>query len=197
MAAFVGAISGFFGALISYTAPRMPTGPWIIVVLSVLAFISILFGLEKGVVFEWNKRVKFRQKVNAENLLKTFFHLSEIDNDIYAPRTMQQLMQRRSMGNSVAKRAVQKLLKVGYLVKTDAGWKVTVEGGKESMRLVRLHRLWEIYLSEYLNVAADHVHDDADAIEHILTPELQHKLEAILAGKTMDPHNKRLPDLDI
>jgi manganese/zinc/iron transport system permease protein len=63
-------------------------------------------------------------------------------------------------------------------------------GGEASKKLVRLHRLWELYLSEHLNIAEDHVHDDAEAIEHILTPVLQAQLEHILEGKTKDPHNK-------
>ena len=43
LASFVGAFAGLMGAYISYTAPRMPTGPWIVVVLSVLAFLSAIF----------------------------------------------------------------------------------------------------------------------------------------------------------
>ncbi len=42
IAGLVGAFSGVVGAFISYTAPRMPTGPWIVVVLSVLAFVSAI-----------------------------------------------------------------------------------------------------------------------------------------------------------
>ena len=53
--------------------------------------------------------------------------------------------------------------------------------------------MWEVYLNEYLNIASDHVHDDAEAIEHVLTPELQIQLEEILKGKTKDPHNKEIP----
>ncbi len=75
-------------------------------------------------------------------------------------------------------------------------YKVTEIGGEMSKRLVRLHRLWELYLSEHLNIAADHVHDDAEAIEHILNPALQEQLELILEGKTKDPHNKKLPKLN-
>jgi len=42
LASLVGAFSGVMGAFISYTAPRMPTGPWIVVVLSIIAFLSVL-----------------------------------------------------------------------------------------------------------------------------------------------------------
>jgi manganese/zinc/iron transport system permease protein len=59
--------------------------------------------------------------------------------------------------------------------------------------MVRLHRLWEVYLSERLNLAADHVHDDAEHIEHILTPELEAELESILARPRFDPHRSPIP----
>ena len=78
-AVFVGGLSGFIGALISYLAPKMPTGPWIIIVLSSLAFGSILLGADKGIIYKWLKRVAFKQKVLEENILKIFYHLSFLD----------------------------------------------------------------------------------------------------------------------
>ncbi len=42
LAALIGAVSGVFGAYISYTAPRMPTGPWIVIILSGIAFASAI-----------------------------------------------------------------------------------------------------------------------------------------------------------
>jgi Mn-dependent DtxR family transcriptional regulator len=44
-----------------------------------------------------------------------------------------------------------------------------------------------------VHLAADHVHDDAEAIEHVLTPELEAELEAVLARPARDPHAKPIP----
>mgnify|MGYP003682882129 CR=1 FL=1 len=47
----------------------------------------------------------------------------------------------------------------------------------ESKRIVRLHRLWEQYLLKRTSIDAFHVHSGAEAIEHILSPEIEKELE--------------------
>jgi manganese/zinc/iron transport system permease protein len=44
-----------------------------------------------------------------------------------------------------------------------------------------------------MNIAPDHVHDDAETIEHLLTPELEKELERQLGYPTADPHQARIP----
>jgi manganese/zinc/iron transport system permease protein len=58
---------------------------------------------------------------------------------------------------------------------------------------VKLHRLWELYLTEYLRIAPDHVHEDADTIEHLITPEIEKRLEEKLGYPEVDPHNSKIP----
>lgn len=70
---------------------------------------------------------------------------------------------------------------------------LTDQGVEEGKRLTRLHRLWELYLIKYVKVAPDHVHDDAEAIEHIITPEIEAELVALLDSPDQDPHNKSIP----
>jgi manganese/zinc/iron transport system permease protein len=57
------------------------------------------------------------------------------------------------------------------------------EGLTTARRVLRNHVLWELYLNEYTEIAPDHVHFDAERIEHILTPDIIKRLEQILAGK--------------
>jgi manganese/zinc/iron transport system permease protein len=66
---------------------------------------------------------------------------------------------------------------------------------QQSFRLlaVKLHRLWELYLSTYVKIASDHVHEDAETIEHIITPELEAELERMLEYPEMDPHKEKIP----
>ena len=195
IAALAGAVAGFMGAMISYTAPAMPTGPWIIVVLSILAFISIVVGSEKGVMYKWLRQRRFRMKVLRENVLKIFYHLGEADGNLMAGRNLAALAARRPMTDRELMLGLRQLKKQEYVVReAGQGWKLTETGSQASSQLIRMHRLWEVYLSEYLHIAPDHVHDDADAIEHVLTPELQAQLEEILAGRTTDPHDKEIPE---
>jgi len=72
-------------------------------------------------------------------------------------------------------------------------WTLTKEGKDKGQRTVKLHRLWELYLTEYLHIAPDHVHEDADTIEHIITPELEARLEKLLEFPELDPHKSKIP----
>lgn len=196
IAAISGGIAGFAGALVSYTAPSMPTGPWIIVVLSLMAFLSIVIGTEKGMLHRLLKQRRFRLKVIRENVLKTFFHLGEQDEGLLHVRRESELMERRPMPVKDLRTGLRLLRNRGFIHRAGSGWQLTEQGALESSNLIRLHRLWEVYLSEHLDIAPDHVHDDADAIEHVLTPDLQRRLEKILEGRTADPHDKAIPGRD-
>ena len=47
---------------------------------------------------------------------------------------------------------------------------------QKAASIVRVHRLWELYLSEELGFQAEKVHRTAEEMEHILTPEMEEKL---------------------
>jgi len=71
---------------------------------------------------------------------------------------------------------------------------LTTEGIKKSQRTVRIHRLWELYLTTKMNIAPDHVHDDAETMEHLITPELEQELERQLNYPSKDPHAAEIPN---
>ena len=61
--------------------------------------------------------------------------------------------------------------------------------------MVRLQRLWELYLNQRVNMARDHMHQDAEAIEHIITPELEEALIKDLDYPLLDPHKSIIPGM--
>ncbi|NGX53817.1 MAG: hypothetical protein K1000chlam4_00537, partial [Chlamydiae bacterium] len=62
---------------------------------------------------------------------------------------------------------------------------------------VRLHRLWEVYLVNYIGVGSERVHKNAEEIEHILSPELEKKLTRLLDNPERDPHNQPIPQPEV
>jgi Mn-dependent DtxR family transcriptional regulator len=72
---------------------------------------------------------------------------------------------------------------------------LTPDGWQLACSIVRNHRLWELYLTNAAQIAADHVHEDAEKIEHVLGEETVRQLERRLAGITRDPHGKPIPTL--
>ena len=76
------------------------------------------------------------------------------------------------------------------------GAHLTSEGKEIAVRIVRKHRLWEVFLVNNLNYAWDEVHDLAEQLEHIKSDTLIDKLEEYLEFPTHDPHGDPIPDKD-
>lgn len=193
LAAIFGAVSGVFGAFISYSAPAMPTGPWIVLVISFIAFFSFLMAPRKGILYKMIKRNRFQKRMNEENILKALYHLGEDNKDFYESRTKEELIKKRHFTKNQLSSGLQTLKRQGYLKSKDNKIELTKEGKDKGRRIVRLHRLWELYLTEYLRIAPDHVHEDAETIEHILTPEMEKRLETLLNKPDVDPHKSEIP----
>ena len=64
---------------------------------------------------------------------------------------------------------------------------------EKGARIVRLHRLWEVYLVNSLGLKVERVHKSAEEMEHILTPELERKLTELLDNPKQDPHDQPIP----
>src|SRR5690606_16695579 len=69
--------AGIGGAYISFTIPNMPTGPWVVVVLSIVAFASFLFSPKKGLVSRWIATRSYQRKIHQDHILKALYHAKE------------------------------------------------------------------------------------------------------------------------
>ena len=63
--------------------------------------------------------------------------------------------------------------------------------------MLRHHRLLELYLAEHLGVPWDRVHEEAEALEHVLSEDLEARIAAKLGNPTHDPHGDPIPDADL
>lgn len=190
LAVLFASISGILGSAISFTAPGMPTGPWIVVVISMLAFVSVAFGSQKGMIPKWLKRRANNRRIRSENILKVFY---KINADTVTGYTIQELDKEAEMGKADLVKGLLKLKKDELVVRVNDKWFISAEGLRKARGVVRRHRLWEMYLSTYLNLKADHVHDDAEGMEHVITPEIEKELEQLLGKPVLDPHESEIP----
>lgn len=192
IAAGIGAVSGLSGAYISYTTPS-PTGPWIVLILSMIAIFTFFFSPYRGIAARLYKQYQNKVQIREENLLKALFQIGERENNFYTPRTKQEIMQRREMAIDDLNSGLRSLKKHGYIKREGQDWVLTIDGKNKGQRVTKLHRLWEVYLTRYLRIAPDHVHEDAETIEHIITPEIEKQLEEILQYPVSDPHQTTIP----
>jgi len=193
LAALFGALSGLAGAFVSYAAPDMPTGPWIVMVISLLAMFSFFFAPRRGVVSRWVQQRQLKHMLMDENVLKAFYHLGEADEDMFRKRSLEEIVSRRFFPQGALRSALRRLQRRKLVRRQNGSWRFTQAGLKKGKRMVRLHRLWELYLTRYLKIAPDHVHEDAETIEHILTPELEQELARMLDYPERDPHESKIP----
>lgn len=199
IAAMVGAMAAISGSFISYSAPAMPTGPWMVVSAAFVFVLSFLFAPKRGELGRWFELRMNRKQVNYENILKTLYHLEESDGLQERSRTLQDILKKRRMYKSDLRRGLKKLCDLNYVSRFSGkpeGFQLTPDGRKEAKRIVRVHRLWELYLTEQLEIAGDHVHDDAESMEHVITPELEAQLAAKLGEPGLDPHASKIPYSD-
>ena len=70
---------------------------------------------------------------------------------------------------------------------TDAGERVAIE-------VIRHHRLLELYLAETLGLDVDDVHAEADRLEHVISEELEARIDRALGFPTHDPHGDPIPN---
>lgn len=193
LAAVFGLLSGYLGTFISYSAPRMPTGPWIVLVASAFAILSFFLGARKGLFIRWLQHRANQRKVVRENVLKLLYHLGEDDLEFSRVRSRDEMMNKRAMSLLEWRSGIQELRRMKLIEMKESGVALTEHGTKEGERITRLHRLWEMYLNRYMKIAPDHVHDDAEAIEHIITPEIEKELLLLLDHPEKDPHESRIP----
>lgn len=73
------------------------------------------------------------------------------------------------------------------------GVRLTEEGERLALKIIRRHRLWEVFLVEKLGFGWHEVHGMAEELEHIRSDELVERLDAFLQYPQFDPHGDPIP----
>jgi len=77
------------------------------------------------------------------------------------------------------------------------GVRLTDEGQKVALEVIRHHRLLELFLAETLEMPWDRVHDEAEVLEHVISEELERLIAAKLGDPTLDPHGDPIPSAEL
>jgi DtxR family Mn-dependent transcriptional regulator len=77
------------------------------------------------------------------------------------------------------------------------GARLTGSGERVALEVIRHHRLLELYLAETLGLDVDAVHDEADRLEHVISEELEERIDRALGFPTHDPHGDPIPDANL
>ncbi|HEY5595983.1 MAG TPA: metal-dependent transcriptional regulator, partial [Candidatus Bipolaricaulota bacterium] len=125
--------------------------------------------------------------------MKTICELQQRDGKVSTTALAEQLgVSPASVTGMVKKLAEMKL--VGH--EPYQGVALTKAGSKIALEVIRHHRLVELYLAEALGVPWDQVHEEAEKWEHVLSEELEERIDQALGHPTTDPHGAPIPSRD-
>lgn len=144
---------------------------------------SWVFG-PKGIYRAAFSRVTLRRTIAVENVLKTIDELgTRAGVPGAAPVPAVSVVREMNVGGRAFRRALQRGVDSGWVRGADDGLFLTTAGAERSSRLRRAHDLWEQYLRDQVGLAADHVHDAAEWIEHHLHDEELATIDETLGEK--------------
>jgi len=128
--------------------------------------------------------------LSEENYLKSIFNLSQTGKKITPTAIAESLSNNPASVVDMLKKLVDKKL-VQY--DKSKGARLTDNGLKTALDIVRKHRLWEVFLKEKLGYSWEEVHDVAEQLEHIHHPGLADRLDKFLGFPEYDPHGDPIP----
>jgi len=190
-----GALAGFAGAVLSLLGSDLPTGAFMVLAASGLFFLAFMLSPRHGLLPRLKRLWERRRRTGAENLLRTIYLLLERranKDDLRFGVDEVAAVRHESVGH--VRRLTKMASRYGWVDVVSHDPIVLTPTGLESARqVVRNHRLWELFLTQEANLAADHVHADAEYIEHVLPRDVLRKLEQMLDNPAVDPHGKPIP----
>jgi DtxR family Mn-dependent transcriptional regulator len=108
------------------------------------------------------------------------------------------LAKRQGVSSASASAMVKKLTALELAVHEPyRGITLTHAGEQVALEVIRHHRLLELYLAETLGLHVDDVHDEAERLEHVISEELEAKIDRALGFPTHDPHGDPIPDANL
>ena len=76
------------------------------------------------------------------------------------------------------------------------GFVLSPAGERIALEIIRHHRLIELYLTQHLGVPLEHVHTEAERMEHVLSDEVETRMATALGNPVQDPHGDPIPSPD-
>ena len=131
----------------------------------------------------------------VENYAKAIYSLQHRTGE---PVATNDLADRLQVTPASASGMIKKLADQGLVEHVPyRGVQLTEEGEQVALEILRHHRLLELYLVEQLGVPWDRVHEEAEALEHVISEDLEARIAAKLGNPTHDPHGDPIPDAEL
>ena len=129
--------------------------------------------------------------ITEENYIKSIYHLQQLHESVNTNALADHLKTKPASITDMLKKLQSKSL-VQY--NRYKGFKLSRDGSKAALIIIRRHRLWEVFLVDQLRFSWEEVHEVAEELEHVRSKKLIDKLDAFLGHPKFDPHGDPIPD---
>lgn len=131
-----------------------------------------------------------------EDYLKTIYDLTASNGRASTNQIAERMeVTPASVTNMVQKLAATKPPLLDY--RKHRGVKLTPEGEKVALEIIRHHRLLEMFLHQTLGYRWDEVHEEADRLEHVISEDLEERIATSLGDPMHDPHGDPIPTREL
>lgn len=131
--------------------------------------------------------------ITTENYLKTIFQLLERHPENSLVR-LGELASEAGVTPGTITTMIRGLDEKGLVkYKARAGVKLTEEGRQLALRIIRRHRVIESFLVNIMKMDWGEVHEDAEALEHVVSDRFLNKMDEMLGYPERDPHGDPIP----
>ena len=203
----IGAASAAVGILVSAVIPRLAAGAVIVLAGTAAFTVSMIFGRRRGVLWHWLQQRDSRHRIGQLDLLRACFeivenqvgwaaptsppdmvgsahptHDAKVESDLTTRSISREALLATRTWSAVRLSGVLASAQRDGLIRLDAEnhYRLTHEGARRAKKAARNHRLWELYLIHFADLAPSRVDREADQIEHVLEPALIEQLEQLL-----------------
>lgn len=168
--------AGLIGLNASYLGSTLPTGPFVVLALSLVFLGAYLFSPRYGVATRAVRRMRQAARAERENGLKSVYQILQ-QGQLTSSVPLSRLADFRHERSGQTRRVARALVRRGWAQIEGDVVSLTERGLARARELERNYRLWELFLTNEVNLPLDHTQRDAENIEHILGPDLVRELE--------------------
>jgi DtxR family transcriptional regulator, Mn-dependent transcriptional regulator len=129
--------------------------------------------------------------IAEENYIKSIYHLQQVNDAVSTTALAEHLKSKPASITEMLKKLQAKGLLLYNPYKT---FRLSKEGIRAALIIIRRHRLWESFLVDKLQFTWGEVHEVAEELEHVRSKKLIDKLDGFLGYPKFDPHGDPIPD---
>ena len=188
ISAAIGGLSCGLGTLLSASFEKLPSGATIVLVACACFMFSFLFGRQRGVVWQLVRGWSLSRRQQQQHLLRSMYELLEFEGKLEDARqtrasellSIQTVASERHWSRAMVRTVANQLERLGLVaLRPDANLQLTPRGLVVARRLVRQHRLLEIYFMDHAAISEGGADLGADYLEHSLAPEVLWELDGL------------------